>query len=368
MPSYATDISIDNQKVQFTEASGAPFIDSANRTQVPFRQTMEAFGASVSWDSVNKIATAEKDGVIVQVPIGASYIIKNGQQIANDTSALIKDGKTYLPIKAVLQAFGASVSWDGGSQTVVVLTTGKAITVATDPFDGYKKIVVNGGDMGGSRQANVVVDIGYGDREYWAFSNAYGQLVKVTAKQIILQDDSTEPVTSDGRYYSDEAAVPGTELSNYDQGHVIADSLGGVSNAYNITPQDSTLNRHGDQAYMEKNIRDAGGCTDFVATITYPNTTTQIPSHYHYTYTLKGNVITEDFDNVNPDEVNKTITESTQSTPSNESHDLSSVDKNGDGKVTIAEAKAAGFKMPITKDHWLYKYMDDRDGDGMVGE
>ena len=48
--------------------------------------------------------------------------------------------------------------------------------------------------------------------------------------------------------------------------------------------------------------------------------------------------------------------------------DLSAVDTNGNGKVTIKEAKDAGYKMPIYKDHWLYKYMDDRDGDGMVGE
>jgi len=48
--------------------------------------------------------------------------------------------------------------------------------------------------------------------------------------------------------------------------------------------------------------------------------------------------------------------------------DLTSVDTNGNGKVTIQEAKDAGFSMPIYKDHWLYKYMDDRDGDGMVGE
>lgn len=48
--------------------------------------------------------------------------------------------------------------------------------------------------------------------------------------------------------------------------------------------------------------------------------------------------------------------------------DVSKVDTNHNGKVTIAEAKAAGFKMPITRDSWLYKYMDDRDGDGLVGE
>lgn len=231
--------------------------------------------------------------------------------------------------------------------------------VKTEPsLEGYKKIEVNGGDMSGHREANVVVDIGFGSRDYWAYTNEYGQLVRVTAKKIILQDDRIEPVLSNGRYYNDEANVPGTEAKNLDKGHVIADALGGVSNAYNITPQNSTLNRHGDQAYMEKNIRDAGGCTDFEAIITYPDAKTQIPSHYHYTYTLNGNVITEDFDNVDPDEVNRSLAENTAQTPSaKESHNISAIDTNGDGQVTIKEAKAAGFKMPITKDFWLYQYM-----------
>jgi hypothetical protein len=240
----------------------------------------------------------------------------------------------------------------------------------------YKIIEVDGGDLSGDRQSNVAVDIGFGDREYWALTNKHGQLVYVITDEIILQDDSTEPVNSDGRYYNDEAKVPGVENDNLDEGHVIADSLGGVSNAYNITPQDSTLNRHGDQAYMEKVIRDAGGCEDFLATITYPDTKTQTPSHYHYEYVLNGESIVDDFDNVNPDEVNASLIQAPTKTPSKdkkndivkEKNDLSKVDTNGNGKVTIAEAKAAGYKMPIYSDHWLYQYMDDRDGDGVVGE
>ncbi len=239
-------------------------------------------------------------------------------------------------------------------------------------FSGYKLIEVDGGDVSGYRESKVVVDIGYGDREYWAFTNEYGQLVQVIADEIILQDDSTEPVTSSGRYYSDEAKVPGVESDVLDEGHIIADSLGGVSNAYNITPQDSTLNRHGDQAYMEDAIRKAGGATNFEAIITYPNTETQIPSSYQYTYTLMGTEIVDTFDNVNPDEVNESLgltsSEPTETTSTNTSDDISSVDTNGNGQVTIKEAKAAGFSMPITSDHWLYPYMDDRDGDGMVGE
>ncbi len=228
---------------------------------------------------------------------------------------------------------------------------------AKELFAGYKLIEVDGGDLSGSRQSKVVVDIGYGEREYWAFTNEHGQLIRVIAEEIILQDDNNEPVLSSGRYYSDEAKVPGVESDVLDEGHIIADSLGGVSNAYNITPQDSTLNRHGDQAYLEKTIRKAGGATNFEAIITYPNTETQIPSSYQYVYTINGTEIVDTFDNVNPDEVNESLgltdSESSNSSSSNTDDDLSSVDANGNGRVTIKEAKDAGFSMPITSDHWL---------------
>jgi len=268
------------------------------------------------------------------------------------------------------------------SETEKTTVTEKTSTLSKDElFKGYELIEVDGGDLSGHREPNVVVDIGFGDRHYYAFTNEAGQLVRVIADEIVLQDDRTEPVTSSGRYYADEAKVPGVERADLDEGHIIADSLGGVSNAYNITPQDSTLNRHGDQAYMEDAIRKAGGATNFEAIITYPNTETQIPSHYKYTYTLKGNKIVDEFDNGNPDEINKSLglteskstnanksTSSNKSNASNGTEDITSVDTDGNGQVTIKEAKAAGYSMPITSNHWLYPYMDDRDNDGMVGE
>lgn len=173
--------------------------------------------------------------------------------------------------------------------------------------DDYTYIETDGGSTSGYREPLVKTNIGFGDRDYYAYTNEYGQLVRVTAKEIILQDDDNEPVKSNGRYYWKMADVPGTELPDMDRGHIIADSLGGVSNAYNITPQDATLNRHGDQAYMERVIRDAGGATDFEAIITYPNNETHIPSHYQYTYTVNGHTVVDKFENLNPDELNKAL-------------------------------------------------------------
>ncbi len=164
-------------------------------------------------------------------------------------------------------------------------------------LDTHKTIEVDGGDLSGHRESNVIVNIGFGNRNYYAITNEYGQLVVVLADEIILQNDRTEPVLESGRYYPDEAKVPGTESPTLDEGHVIADSLGGVSNAYNITPQDSTVNRHGAQAEMEKAIRKAGGCTNFSAVISYPNNETQTPSYYSYKYTIDGQVYYSNFEN-----------------------------------------------------------------------
>ena len=303
--------------------------------------------------------------------------INKTQEVSKNNAATVESKKSIPEDEAEKTTSESKVS------PSVPATSTPTITSVNGDFDysKYTLIEVDGGDMSGYRKPNVRVDVGFGDREYWAFTNEYGQLIRVEAKNITLQNPNTEHVSSSGRYYSDEAKVPGTESPTLDEGHVIADSLGGVSNAYNITPQDSILNRHGDQAYMEKVIRDAGGCTDFVAVIKYPNNKTQIPIHYKFTYKIQGRSITDEFDNVNPDEVNKNLgkTTGTSSTPpktdnvsatetENSNEDVNKVDTNHNGSVTIAEAKAAGFKMPITRDSWLYKYMDDRDGDGLVGE
>ena len=113
---------LDGQAVAFDDTYGYPFVDSAGRTQVPFRVTLESFGCTVSWDNDTRTAIAEKDGTVVEVPIGQAYILENGRQVPIDTTSLIRENRTYLPIRAVLEAFGAYVTWDSENRQVIATT------------------------------------------------------------------------------------------------------------------------------------------------------------------------------------------------------------------------------------------------------
>ena len=55
-------VTIDGTSVLYDDGYGRPFLDSAGRTQVPFRLTMESFGCAVYWNNETRTAVAEKDG------------------------------------------------------------------------------------------------------------------------------------------------------------------------------------------------------------------------------------------------------------------------------------------------------------------
>lgn len=127
--SMGVGIVIDGKAVEFNKSTGTPFIDDSGRTQVPLRATMEAFGCSVDWSDKTYSAIVSKNNTTITVPINKNYILKNNKKIQNDTVAQIKDGRTYLPIRVVLEAFGGYVGWDGKQNSVTVSTKSPLVQV-----------------------------------------------------------------------------------------------------------------------------------------------------------------------------------------------------------------------------------------------
>ncbi len=114
------DVRVDDATILFEETYGQPFIDSNNRTQVPVRAVMEAYGAVVEWDDMARHVIIKYEGQLVEIPLGKAHIYINGRSQVIDTSAMIKEGRTYLPIRAVVEALGGNVGWDASTSSVLL--------------------------------------------------------------------------------------------------------------------------------------------------------------------------------------------------------------------------------------------------------
>lgn len=136
----APDVRVNGMLVSFPDAG--PFIDENSRTMIPVRFVAENLGAQVSWDQATKTASIEKDDITVEITIGNAdlRVIRNGktETVKMDTAAVLKDSRTYVPIRYVAEALGAYVDYSDTYRTVgiysEVLTPEQIKTLQSLPY------------------------------------------------------------------------------------------------------------------------------------------------------------------------------------------------------------------------------------------
>ena len=95
-------------------------LSRGGRMMLPIRFVAEAFGAAVGWDGDTAMATVAAGDTVITVRIGEKQIFVNGAAVPLDTAAFIEGGRTYLPVRAVADALGAAVGWDGDTATATL--------------------------------------------------------------------------------------------------------------------------------------------------------------------------------------------------------------------------------------------------------
>ncbi len=115
----APSVTVNGSAVQWTDAK--PFIDANNRTMVPLRAVGDALGLTVKWDGEKREASFSGSGKTIFFPIdSANARTGDGQEIKMDTAAVIVSDRTYAPVRYLAEYFGRSVGWDGATHTVVI--------------------------------------------------------------------------------------------------------------------------------------------------------------------------------------------------------------------------------------------------------
>jgi hypothetical protein len=97
----------------------APRIENG-RTFVPVRFIGEAFGAEFSWDEKNQKVTYIIGSNYIELFIGKNTAYINRNAVALDAPPFIFEGRTLVPFRFMGQSIGAQVEWNDQTRTATI--------------------------------------------------------------------------------------------------------------------------------------------------------------------------------------------------------------------------------------------------------
>jgi hypothetical protein len=99
---------------------GVPPVFFNNRLLVPMRTMLEALGAEISWDGETGTVTARREDRIVMLKIKEPYALVNDKLVELDVPATIIQGSTMVPLRFFSEFLGLQVRWNAEQRTVDV--------------------------------------------------------------------------------------------------------------------------------------------------------------------------------------------------------------------------------------------------------
>lgn len=91
---------------------------SSNRVLAPFRAVFEALGADVSWDGETKSATATKGNTTIIITIDSKTAYINGKPYLLDAAPIAISGRNMIPIRFIGEAMNCYVDYIGSDRIV----------------------------------------------------------------------------------------------------------------------------------------------------------------------------------------------------------------------------------------------------------
>ncbi|MDO4540381.1 MAG: N-acetylmuramoyl-L-alanine amidase [Syntrophomonadaceae bacterium] len=160
----------------------APIIENG-RTLVPLRAIFEALGATVSWDEATRTVTAAKGETVIVLPIGSLSPTVNGVAYPLDTAATIVNDRTLAPLRFVGEALGSTVSWDDATRTVDINMTENALPAQVIVRDNGASLRNGpGGDYDKLGEANAGEELAViAQRDGWYQISREGELMWIAS-------------------------------------------------------------------------------------------------------------------------------------------------------------------------------------------
>ncbi len=116
-------VKVDDKLIEFDVL---PYINQDNRTMVPIRFISEKLGATVDWNNENRSVTIKNGKTTLVMTIDSNTVLANGTTGYMDTTAIIRQDRTMVPLRFVSEYLGATVNWDQVNQIAHIYSAGYA--------------------------------------------------------------------------------------------------------------------------------------------------------------------------------------------------------------------------------------------------
>jgi len=103
------------------EFAEAPVIVN-DRTLVPVRAILEAMGATVLWNDKEKTVTTKLGKTEVIMTLNKKEMRVNGKKVTLEVAPQLVGNSTMVPTRAVAEGFGLTVNWEAEARNVDILT------------------------------------------------------------------------------------------------------------------------------------------------------------------------------------------------------------------------------------------------------
>lgn len=115
---------INGVEAEIDDGRGTTPIVNGGRTLVPIRAIIEAFGGTVGWNDITRTVTLAIDEDIIKLTIDSTIAYLNNQRTVLDVAPTVINGRTMLPIRFVAEGFNLGVAWEDTTRTVSIISNG----------------------------------------------------------------------------------------------------------------------------------------------------------------------------------------------------------------------------------------------------
>ena len=112
---------INGSETEIDAGRGTKPIITNGRTLVPIRAIIEALGGSADWEENTQSILLTMEDDTIKMTAGSTGAYLNGKAETLDAAPAVINGRTMLPIRFIAESFNLGVAWDSSTQTVYII-------------------------------------------------------------------------------------------------------------------------------------------------------------------------------------------------------------------------------------------------------